>query len=708
MIVRLRSLAPHLQSLSLVVVLVAAALLFAVSDGGGQIVDDALLSNHAEAVLGTTAVVHSTIRESLVIGRSWSDGIASSAELDAASEMTRSMVSQLADRVGALIEAIEANDNVNTGEIQARLAALEARAFDVARNLDAREIDQAAEIAETELAPEFDRFAAEVAALRDGRAAHIEAVQEGLGTVATAARFMVALIIPALAVLVIYRTMRIRQQRNYLRTELARERELHRKKDAFLAAASHHINTPLAGVVGFAELLRDRTRSFNAGVRNEIIDVLAMQAREAAHVVDDILVAGRSDFGEMIVIEDEVDLRRIVEDAITGEGSALRSRVTISGNAIARADHKWVTHIVRNLIRNAVSFGGENIVITISGAHRRVLLEVADDGPGLPTDRQDVVFQTYYSYRQVEGLAPSMGLGLSVARTLARAMGGDLVCHREDGQSVFELSLPVGPDAETTSLAPDLTIDPMAGRPTKGAIDKILALGGPVVVYQPVVDLNARSRGEERILGYEALSRFEFASPPEWFEAAQAAGLRLELDLSCIRAAVTGFPSEDFGGFLAINVHDSTLMSSRLMDALDGADPSQIVFELSEAASIKSYEKTREVVDALSGRGIRLAIDDIGSGEIDMWHILRLQPAMIKIDMSLVREIESTPRNRALIRGLATMAKDLGMLVVGEGIEREEELDQLLELGVQYGQGYLLGRPRPLRWIPRVLSGSGS
>jgi EAL domain-containing protein (putative c-di-GMP-specific phosphodiesterase class I) len=93
----------------------------------------------------------------------------------------------------------------------------------------------------------------------------------------------------------------------------------------------------------------------------------------------------------------------------------------------------------------------------------------------------------------------------------------------------------------------------------------------------------------------------------------------------------------------------------------------------------------------------------VGTGEIDLWNILRLEPAMIKIDMSLVRDLENSPRNGALIRGLAAMAGDLGVVVVAEGVETVRERDRLLELGVEHGQGYLFGKPQPLQWHTRVL-----
>src|SRR3970282_1387517 len=128
-----------------------------------------------------------------------------------------------------------------------------------------------------------------------------------------------------------------RQQQRDLTDDLEQERELRRKKDAFLDAASHHINNPLAAVVGFSELLRDRTRDFSAGVRNEIIELLAIQALETSHVVDDLLIAARFDLDERELDSAAVDLRAVVETATHDWASNQRSRLVVSGNAVARA-----------------------------------------------------------------------------------------------------------------------------------------------------------------------------------------------------------------------------------------------------------------------------------------------------------------------------------------------------------------------------------
>jgi EAL domain-containing protein (putative c-di-GMP-specific phosphodiesterase class I) len=495
-----------------------------------------------------------------------------------------------------------------------------------------------------------------------------------------------------------------RQPKRDLEAELKKEIELRQSKDDFLAAASNYITTPLSAVLGYAELLGDRSRDFNAGVRNQFIELLAIQARETTHIVDDLLIAARFDLGGTVVADDEVDLRDVVEAATHDWAANQRSRLSVSGNAVAKGDGKWVIQIVRNLLRNAESFGGENIWVRIRTGFNMVIIEVADDGEGIAVADQEKIFEAYSSRRGVDDVTPPLGLALYVAHRLARAMGGDLRYYQEAGENIFELSLAKVVDRSDYDLdLPDVIIDPLADRPTKDAIAGLLAARGPEIVYQPIVDM--RGGGEARTAGYESLARFPSATPSEWFEVAGSVGLRLELELAAIRNAIIGFAPSNEDEFLGMNISDATLVSSSLATALDGIDPGRVVLELSEETLITSYEETRRAVDALRERGIRLAVDDVGSGDIDLWHILSLEPAFIKIDMTLVRGIGQTPRNRALIRGLSTMAQDLGVLVVAVGIETGEERDRLLELGVQFGQGYLFGRPRALQWKTKVLSG---
>jgi EAL domain-containing protein (putative c-di-GMP-specific phosphodiesterase class I) len=483
------------------------------------------------------------------------------------------------------------------------------------------------------------------------------------------------------------------------------ERKLAEEKDAFLTAAAYHIGTPLAAVVGLSEILGNRTRDFSAGVRSEMIDLLGIQARETEHVVNNVVAAARLDMGVLEVEAEPVDLRAVVETATLDWTRTQRSRLTVTGEVKARGDVKWITQIVSNLLRNAVAYGGESVSVQLTEGFNKVVLEVTDDGEGVVDEDLEKIFDRYYADRSADGENPSLGLGLSVARRLARSMGGDIRYSRFNGESVFELSLKkVREEVKRRHRLPDAVIDPLADRPTSDSVSELLASSGPTMVYQPIVDMRAANNGQERVLGYESLARFPHSSPPEWFEAAGSAGMRLDLELVAMRTAIAGFAPASNDAFLALNLSDATLISSRLTSTLIDLDPGRIVLELSESARIKSYEVTRRAVDALRDRGIRLAVDDVGADEIDLWHILRLQPDIIKIDRRLVADAENVRRNNALIRGITVMASDLGIMVVAEAVETEKEHQRLIELGVQFGQGYLFGRPQPLQWKTKVLT----
>jgi EAL domain-containing protein (putative c-di-GMP-specific phosphodiesterase class I) len=465
------------------------------------------------------------------------------------------------------------------------------------------------------------------------------------------------------------------------------------------------IDNPLDAAVGLAELLRDRTRDFNAGVRNNVIELLALELAVADQVVDDLLLATKADLTELAIGAEHVDLRRVVEDAVGDFVTSDLARLTVSGNAVARANPQLVGRIVRNLLRSETYLGGENIRVHIAQGFSKVVVEVTHDGDGVPVEEHERIFEPNYLRRDRDGRKVPLGLGLSAARRLARAMGGDVRCYQEENGSVLELSLAktLGYDSNFSEIA-DMIFDRSSGKPTTTAISEILGEGGPEMVYQPIIDMRTHGAGGNLVIGHEGLARFPLGSPPEWLEAAGDAGMRLDLELSAIRAAIAGFAPARKPGFLALNLSDATLLSSSLNAALEGLDPGSVVLELSEVALIKSYEVTKRAASALRDYGVRLAIDNVGAGEIDLLSMLRLQPDLIKIDMCLVRDMEHNPTNRALVRGLAAMAGDLGIIAVAEGIEKSEERDRLLDLGVEFGQGYLFGKPQPLLWKTRVLS----
>jgi signal transduction histidine kinase len=108
----------------------------------------------------------------------------------------------------------------------------------------------------------------------------------------------------------------------------------------------------------------------------------------------------------------------------------------------ALADPARVRQIVRNLVSNAIRYGGDHVLVSLSSDAGSARVAVCDDGPGVPPDQADRIFEPYHRSHITNGLTAPVGLGLTVSRKLARLMDGDLVYRRERGSSVFELTLP--------------------------------------------------------------------------------------------------------------------------------------------------------------------------------------------------------------------------------------------------------------------------
>jgi PAS domain S-box-containing protein len=213
-------------------------------------------------------------------------------------------------------------------------------------------------------------------------------------------------------------------------------------------------------------------------------------------------------------------------------------------------------------------------------------------------------------------------------------------------------------------------------------------------VFQPIISL-----GTGEIVGYEALARFPLVPdrPPDvWFRQAADVGLGEALELLAIERAIEAFDTLPAAASLSVNASPDTLCSPRLIDIVRAAPADRLIVELTEHAVIADYARFNAAVSGLRERGIRLAVDDAGSGFASLRHILDVHPEIIKLDMALTRHIDRDDGRRALASALCDFAGNLGAQVIAEGIEEQQELDELLGLGIEYGQGYLLGRPGPV------------
>ena len=165
--------------------------------------------------------------------------------------------------------------------------------------------------------------------------------------------------------------------------------------------------------------------------------------------------------------------------------------------------------------------------------------------------------------------------------------------------------------------------------------------------------------------------------------------------------ALTLIPVQPQHLYLAVNVgHDDTATDPRLLQLLQRTDSERVVTELTEHLHVQDYPSLIDAVRRIRETGARLAIDDTGAGFAGLSHILKLAPDLIKLDHVLTTGIDTDPARQALAGALVRFASATGAKVIAEGIETTGELQDRPPTRIHYGQGYLLGRPQPLRHLP--------
>lgn len=213
------------------------------------------------------------------------------------------------------------------------------------------------------------------------------------------------------------------------------------------------------------------------------------------------------------------------------------------------------------------------------------------------------------------------------------------------------------------------------------------------VVYQPIVDIT-----HNRIIGYEALARFMSdpqRSPDIWFGEAGQVGLQSALELIVIEEALKGI-AHIKDAYLSFNVSPETILTGAVQPLLDQYPLHRLMLEVTEHASVPDYGVIADALAPMRCEGLTLAIDDAGAGYASFRHILQLKPDVIKLDGSLIRDIDKNLNGQCLAAALIRFGHETGSRIVAECVETQAELDMLRELQVTSVQGFLLGRPMPL------------
>jgi EAL domain-containing protein (putative c-di-GMP-specific phosphodiesterase class I)/GGDEF domain-containing protein len=219
------------------------------------------------------------------------------------------------------------------------------------------------------------------------------------------------------------------------------------------------------------------------------------------------------------------------------------------------------------------------------------------------------------------------------------------------------------------------------------------------IVFQPVVNLE-----NLEIIGYEALARgpeaSEHSSPLLLFTLAAECGLSFELDRLCRKKAfesVRDNKIEDkiFVNTLTTTIHDPEFRGMYLKGLFEDLKikPQNVVFEISERLAIDNYDIFRTALRDYTDVGIVHASDDTGKGYSDLERIMELRPGFLKVDITLVRDIDKSYVKHEIMKAISRLAKGINAEIVAEGIETKSEYEMLKALNIKYGQGYLFAKP---------------
>ncbi len=228
--------------------------------------------------------------------------------------------------------------------------------------------------------------------------------------------------------------------------------DLNRSKDEFVAAISHELRTPLTAVLGFATELVT-SEEMGETERSDLLDLIVEQSKEMAYIVEDLLVSARADMGALAFAPAPTDLPTLVRETLTELGQ--RVRVDHPGEVIGYVDPVRFRQIIRNLVTNAQRYGGKNRWIEIIQDPDFASVMVSDDGPGVPANMAEKIFDSFVTAHEPKAVTASMGLGLSVSRHLAALMGGTLVYRAAPDGSKFILTVPTKSQADAQARTAD-------------------------------------------------------------------------------------------------------------------------------------------------------------------------------------------------------------------------------------------------------------
>jgi len=221
------------------------------------------------------------------------------------------------------------------------------------------------------------------------------------------------------------------------------------QKDQLIASVSHELRTPLTAVVGLVEELISAEQEFSVEDRLGILTVIAQESKEMADLVEDLLIAARTQDGDIPVFPERVDLALLAGYVRSHLSVPESVELTIYDEpSVALADPVRVRQVIRNLLTNAFRYGGDTVTVTFGTEDAWSYIDVHDNGPGIAPEDRAAIFEPYSRASGGATHKASVGLGLTLSKRLAELMSGSLVYVEGDG-CTFRLSVPLPTDSQT-------------------------------------------------------------------------------------------------------------------------------------------------------------------------------------------------------------------------------------------------------------------
>ncbi|MDH3193296.1 MAG: HAMP domain-containing histidine kinase [Acidimicrobiia bacterium] len=412
--------------------------------------EDARILHSAEATLGATNLALKALGQAVLLAEDEALGVANADTKVAAIQEAYMALSDLS-AASSLLDATLDSDTA----ISETAETSKSTGDEVLSLLNADRVEEAGLLLAGPGKQAFEALRDETAIHRNEKMEAVASTSDLISRVGNLPAFLAAFLIPGLAILSYRRIAKgqLKLAEVQLDARLASEHQLVRAKDDFVANISHELRTPLTSIFGFSEILLDQGL-IDPEQSMQLLAIINSESGELHRMVEDLLAAARSEAGTLSVQQSLIDLASTINSEIPKSGMAGKNVETNFATEHAWGDRERVRHITRDLISNAQRYGGDSIRVDCEQQGDHVAIIVSDNGPGVEPRKAVRLFTRYVHDGNEPLMVGSVGLGLSVVRILAEAMGGDARYERVGDWSKFIVRLPISEQAAIDSRLP--------------------------------------------------------------------------------------------------------------------------------------------------------------------------------------------------------------------------------------------------------------